>query len=189
MTVKSYIAGYPHDQLTARRDFLIVLSAAFVATGAAAAVWPFIASMNPDLAASSDATIEVDLAPVALGQRITVRWRGRPVFIVRRTYEAIALVRADDRSRSLIEPAEDKSRVIKPEWLIVVGVCTHLGCIPLGQGMHDLRGQYGGWFCPCHGSLYDLSGRVRRGPAPRNLEVPPYHFVTEDRVLIGSTTA
>lgn len=168
-----------------RRDFLVVAAGSFTAVGAALAMWPFIDSMNPSADTLALGTIEVDLAPIAIGQRITVKWRGRPVFVSHRTPVETAEARAADNSSGLIDPEHDSARVKKPEWLIVIGVCTHLGCIPLGQRVTDKNGQYGGWFCPCHGSIYDTSGRVRRWPAPRNLVVPPYHFVSDTRIVIG----
>lgn len=168
-----------------RRDFLVVAAIAFVAVGAAAALWPFLDSMNPSAAVRAQSTTEVDLAPVQLSQRITVRWRGAPVFIDHRTPREIAEAEADDKSPSLIDPARDEARVKRKEWLIVVGVCTHLGCVPLGQRTTDPKGRWGGWYCPCHGSQYDTSGRVRHGPAPRNLVVPPYRFEGDTKLLIG----
>ncbi len=172
------------DDVT-RRDFLYVATGAMAAVGAAASLWPLIDSMNPSADLRATATTEVDLAPIQPGQRITVVWRGKPIFIDRRTPEQIARARADDNNPDLIDPATDASRVKNPEWLIVIGICTHLGCIPLGQKPGDPVGQWGGWFCPCHGSEYDTSGRVRKGPAPRNLDVPPYTFTKPDKVLIG----
>jgi ubiquinol-cytochrome c reductase iron-sulfur subunit len=168
-----------------RRDFLFVATGAVAAVGTAMALWPLIDSMNPDAAVRSIAAIELDLRPIALGQRVTVRWRGGPVFIDHRTPEAIARARADDSNSDLIDPATDASRVKTPEWLILVGVCTHLGCIPLGQRGGEPTGEHGGWFCPCHGSVYDGSGRVRRGPAPRNLDVPAYEFIGSELIRIG----
>jgi ubiquinol-cytochrome c reductase iron-sulfur subunit len=169
----------------ARRDFLYVSAAAFATVGAAVALWPFIASMNPAADVVAHAALEVDLAPIALGQRITVRWRGQPVFIDHRTPEQIRAARRDD-SANLRDPQRDRARTIRPEWLVVIGICTHLGCVPLGQRKADPRGGWGGWFCPCHGSHYDTSGRVRQGPAPRNLVVPPYAFLDATRVRIGT---
>lgn len=170
---------------TTRRDFLEISAGAFAAVGTAAALWPFIDSMNPAADVRALAAIDVDLKPISLGQRITVKWQGRPVFIIRRSPEAIAKARADDNNPDLIDPAADAARVQQAEWLIIVGICTHLGCIPLGQRTGDRKGKYDGWFCPCHGSVYDLSGRVRRGPAPRNLDVPPYGFLNENKIRIG----
>jgi len=153
--------------------------------GVAVAMWPFIDSMNPSADVLALSSTEIDLAPIQIGQRITITWRSLPVFIVRRTDEEIAQARADDNNPDLIDPATDRSRVKLEEWLIVIGVCTHLGCVPLGQRAGEPHGKYGGWFCPCHGSVYDTSGRVRRGPAPRNLEIPPYRFLDDMRVRIG----
>ena len=153
--------------------------------GTALVAWPLIDSLNPDAAVLGVASIDVDLRPIAVGQRTTVRWRGGPVFIDRRTPARIVQAQIDDTNPDLIDPATDSSRVKNPEWLIVIGVCTHLGCVPLGQSEQDPRSEYGGWFCPCHGSKYDTSGRVRLGPAPRNLDVPPYEFKDSDVVRIG----
>lgn len=168
-----------------RRDFLYVTTGAMAAVGTGFAVWPFIDSMNPSADILALSATEIDLSPIQAGQRITVKWRGPPVFIVRRSEEEIARARADDENPDLIDPAADAARVQRPEWLVVVGICTHLGCVPLGQRSGDPLGKYGGWFCPCHGSVYDTAGRVRRGPAPRNLKVPPYTFLDETRVRIG----
>ena len=169
---------------TTRRDFLIASASVFAAIGGAAAMWPLLDSMNPAADTVALSTTEVDLAPIALGQRITVIWRGKPVFVVHRTPEQIETAEKDNNA-SLPDPATDQSRVERPAWLIIIGICTHLGCIPQGQSPTGARGDYGGWFCSCHGSQYDISGRIRRGPAPRNLEVPPYKFQTDTRVLIG----
>ena len=167
-----------------RRDFLYLAAGAFAALGAALALWPFVASMNPAADVLALATTEVDLSPIALGQRVTVQWRGQPVFIDHRTAERVAAARSDD-TVNLRDAESDAKRAPRPEWLIVVGVCTHLGCIPLGQKMTDPRGEWRGWFCPCHGSHYDASGRIRKGPAPRNLAVPPYRFMDDNTVRIG----
>jgi len=153
-----------------------------VATGTA--LWPVVDSMNPAADTLALASTEVDISKVAVGQAITVVWRGAPVFIRHRTPEEIAQARSVNW-HDLRDPQSDESRVKKAEWLIVKGVCTHLGCIPLGTKPGQPRGDYGGWFCPCHGSHYDVSGRVRKGPAPKNLLVPPYIFVTDTLVRIG----
>ncbi len=168
-----------------RRDFLFLASGAVFVTGAAVAMWPVIDSMNPSEDVLALSSTELDLTSIQLGQRVTVKWRGSPVFIVRRTTEEITRARADDDDPDLIDPSTDAERVQRPEWLVVIGICTHLGCIPLGQKNGDPLGRYGGWFCPCHGSVYDLSGRVRRGPAPRNLDLPPYIFLDDMRLRIG----
>jgi ubiquinol-cytochrome c reductase iron-sulfur subunit len=167
-----------------RRDFLILAAGAFSALGAAAALWPFINSMNPAADTLALASIETDLASVQPGMRIKVMWRGKPVFVDRRTEKEIEEARAVNISE-LRDPEADDRRVKKPEWLIVVGVCTHLGCVPLGTGATEARGDFGGWFCPCHGSHYDTSGRIRKGPAPKNLAVPPYQFVSDTTIRIG----
>lgn len=167
-----------------RRDFLYFVTggAAIVATGAA--VWPLVKSMNPSADISAQAVVDIDLEGVGPGTRITVKWKGKPIFIDHRTKERIALAIAEDDA-PMIDPQPDAERVQRPEWLVVIGVCTHLGCIPLGQGGSEPTGDWDGWFCPCHGSHYDTSGRIRKGPAPRNLDLPPYEFVTDTRVKIG----
>ncbi len=167
-----------------RRDFLIVTTSAVGAVGAALAAWPFIDQMNPAADTLALASTEVDLEPIVVGQSITVVWRGKPIFIRYRTAEEIKQARDDDKA-DLIDPETDAARVQKEQWLIMVGVCTHLGCIPLGQKSSDPKGEYGGWFCPCHGSHYDTSGRIRRGPAPKNLVVPGYDFLTDTSIKIG----
>jgi ubiquinol-cytochrome c reductase iron-sulfur subunit len=173
-----------HGAPTSRRDFLTLAATALGGVGAAAAIWPLIDSMNPAKDTLALSTTEVDLAPVQVGQRLTVSWRGKPVFIDHRPEPEIKAAAAVDVS-SLRDPQTDAQRVKKPEWLVVVGVCTHLGCVPLGQKPTDPRGEYGGWFCPCHGSQYDTSGRIRQGPAPANLVVPPYAFLSDTNIRIG----
>ena len=167
-----------------RRDFLILSAGALGVVGAAVAVWPLIDTLNPARDTLALSTSEVDLAPIQAGQRLTVPWRGKPVFIDHRTPEEIAAARAVPVDQ-LRDPQTDEARVKKPEWLVMIGVCTHLGCIPLGQKPGEARGEYGGWFCPCHGSVYDTSGRIRQGPAPANLVVPPYDFTSETAIRIG----
>lgn len=166
-----------------RRDFLYVATGSLGVVTVGASVWPLIDALNPSADVLSLSSIEIDLAGVQVGQRITVKWRGRPVFIYRRTVADIAAARADDAA-DLSDPEPDSARVQRPEWLVVIGVCTHLGCVPLGQAGQSV-GNWGGWFCPCHGSHYDLSGRIRKGPAPRNLDVPPYAFVSDALLHIG----
>ena len=140
--------------------------------------------MNPAKDVLALSTTEVDLAPIEEGQSLTVMWRGKPIFIRHRTSEEIRTAN-DAQSDELKHMASDESRVKNPKWLVVVGVCTHLGCVPLGQKVGDNKGEFGGWFCPCHGSHYDTSGRIRKGPAPLNLEVPPYDFVSDEIIKIG----
>ncbi|XP_010929694.1 cytochrome b-c1 complex subunit Rieske-4, mitochondrial [Elaeis guineensis] len=139
----------------------------------------FVLSMSASKDVLALASLEVDLSSIEPGSTVTVKWRGKPVFIRRRTEDDINLANSVDVA-SLRDPQEDSARVKNPEWLVVVGVCTHLGCIPLPNA-----GDFGGWFCPCHGSHYDISGRIRKGPAPFNLEVPTYTFLDENKLLIG----
>jgi len=167
-----------------RRDFLMLASTAIGTVGAVSFIWPFVDSYNPAADVLAGATIDVDLKSIQPGQAITVMWRGKPLFIRRRTAAEISEMQKL-AWKGLPDPEADKQRVKKPEWLVVVGVCTHLGCVPLGQKPTDNRGAFNGWFCPCHGSAYDVSGRVRQGPAPKNLEVPPYVFVKEDLIRVG----
>ena len=167
-----------------RRDFLMVATGALAAVGGIATAWPFIDNLNPAADTLALSSVEVDVKAIAVGQAITVKWRGKPVFIRRRTPEEIKSAEDVDVS-TLRDPQPDSARVQKPEWLILVGVCTHLGCVPQGQKPSEPRGQYGGWFCPCHGSEYDTSGRIRRGPAPLNLAVPTYVFESDTLVKIG----
>jgi ubiquinol-cytochrome c reductase iron-sulfur subunit len=162
-----------------RRDFLYIATGTLGVAGSALAVWPLVDQMNPSADVLALSSIEVDLSAVEVGQSITVVWRGKPVFIRHRTQAEIDEARADDTA-DLPHPETDADRAPRPEWLVLVGICTHLGCIPLGQ-----QGDYGGWFCPCHGSHYDKSGRIRRGPAPENLPVPEYAFLDDTTIRIG----
>ena len=167
------------EKTTERRDFLFTASYALGAVGVGAAMWPLIDQMNPDASVKALATTEVDISNIELGKTITVLWRGKPVFIRRRTQEEISKAQ-NVNLKELKDPQKDEDRVKKSEWLIMTGVCTHLGCIPLGD-----KGDFGGWFCPCHGSHYDTSGRIRIGPAPTNLEIPKYEFVDNNTIKIG----
>ena len=162
-----------------RRDMLFLATGAAGAVAVGSAVWPLISQMNPDASTLALASTEIDIGGIAEGQIVTVKWRGKPVFVRHRTAKEIAEAK-DVPLSQLPDPQTDAARVKKPEWLIVVGVCTHLGCIPLGH-----QGAYDGWFCPCHGSVYDTSGRIRSGPAPRNLDVPTYAFESDTKVKIG----
>ena len=162
-----------------RRDFLFTASYALGAVGVGAAVWPLIDQMNPDASVKALSTTEVDISNVSLGKTITVLWRGKPVFIRKRTQKEINEAQ-NIKLEDLKDPQKDQDRVKKAEWLVMVGVCTHLGCVPLGN-----KGDFDGWFCPCHGSHYDTSGRVRKGPAPTNLEIPKYEFIDNNTIKIG----
>jgi ubiquinol-cytochrome c reductase iron-sulfur subunit len=165
-----------------RRDFLYIATASVGAVGAAAAVWPLIAQMNPDASTiAAGAPIEVDLGPITVGQVIKVFWRGKPIFISHRSEKEIGEARNVDVA-SLPDPESDEKRVKAGHeaWQVLIGICTHLGCIPIAH-----QGDYGGYFCPCHGSQYDTSGRIRRGPAPANLALPPYEFVSNTKIRIG----
>jgi len=185
-----------------RRDFIHIFGAATAAAGAGAVLWPLVQQMNPDASVLAMSTKEVDLSGIPVGQAIKVMWQGKPVFIRHRTPEEIK--EAEETPISVLKDpiarndnlgddpkATDAARVTaedgvaRPEWLILVGVCTHLGCIPLGTTKGEVRGDYDGWFCPCHGSHYDLAGRIRKGPAPKNLEVPKYAYVSDTVVKIG----
>jgi len=164
---------------TKRRDFIFTASYTLGVVGVGAAVWPLIDQMNPDASVKAHSSTEVNISEVQPGQSITVLWRSKPIFIKRRTEEEIAKARQVDL-KELKDPEKDEDRPKNPEWLVIVGICTHLGCVPLGN-----KGEYGGWFCPCHGSHYDTSGRIRKGPAPTNLEVPKYEFVDSNTIKIG----
>jgi len=167
-----------------RRDFLLHATVATGAVGVAASLWPVINSMNPAADTLALSSIEVSLTGLEEGQAITVSWRGKPVFIRHRTPEEILRAKSE-RWQDLPDPEPDEDRVQNEKFLIVVGVCTHLGCIPLGQKITESRGEFDGYFCPCHGSHYDISARIRKGPAPTNLEVPDYTFLSETNVRIG----
>ena len=169
-----------------KRDFLKLLTGAAAGIGAVSLAWPLIDSMAPAKDVLALSSIEVDLAPIQEGQGITAVWQGKPVFLRHRTADEIKQAQSTSL-KELIDPATDASRVKagKEQWLVAVGICTHLGCIPLGNKPSDPRGDFGGWFCPCHGSQYDTSGRVRHGPAPANLPLPPYAFTSDTKIKIG----
>ena len=173
-----------------RRDFLMVATGALGAVGAVATAWPFINNLNPAADTLALSTVEVNVQPIQVGQAVTVKWRGTPLFIRHRTPEEIKQAEAVPLSE-LRDPQTDNARVtdtakkVRPEWLVQIGVCTHLGCVPLGNKPGDPKGPFGGWFCPCHGSAYDTSGRIRQGPAPLNLQIPPYLFTSDTLVRVG----
>lgn len=166
---------------TTRRDFVTLTASGLTAVGGACVAWPLVDSLNPSADVLALSSIEVDISGIEPGQTRTVKWRGKPVFISHRTDEEIKEAKEVSMS-DLVDPEEDSDRV-KPgheKWLITIGICTHLGCVPL-----DHQGEFDGWFCPCHGSHYDTSGRIRKGPAPKNLAVPPYEFISDTKIKIG----
>lgn len=175
-----------------RREFLNYSAAALGAVGAAAVAVPLIDTMNPAADTLALSTTEVDVSALKEGEAMTAMWRGKPVFIRRRTAEQMQEVRTVAMA-DLKDPQTDEERVAQstfngkamPEYLVTIGVCTHLGCIPQGQKATEQHGEFGGWFCPCHGSQYDPSGRIRKGPAPKNLEIPTYAFIDATRIKIG----
>ncbi len=186
MTATPATLGPDAESHPSRRDFLSLTAAAAAAVGAGTIAWPLIDSMNPSGDVLAMSSMEVDLTPVALGQGIIVLWRGQPVFIRHRTEAEIQLAR-DVVVADLRDPATDADRV-KPgheQWLVVSAICTHLGCVPGGSKSNQPRGEFGGWFCPCHGSQYDTAARIRKGPAPRNLPLVPYAFQTDTKIIIG----
>lgn len=171
----------PHADDPNRRDFIHIAAATAAVGAVGAAVWPLVNQMNPSADVLALAQVEFDLSKVMLGMQVVVPWQGKPVFVRNRTPAEIARAVADDHA-PMKDPATDASRHKdgKPQWLILVGVCTHLGCVP-----NFGTGEYGGWLCPCHGSQYDTSGRIRKGPAPLNLEIPKWDFISDTKVKIG----
>ena len=179
------------DDDVTRRDFIHIAALGVTAVGAAGVAWPFVHQMNPDASVLALSSIEVKLADLEVGQAIKVMWRGKPVFIRRRTPAEIEDAKAVELA-DLPDPQADEDRVVagpdgvlQEQYLVLVGVCTHLGCVPSGTGATENKGEFGGWFCPCHGSHYDTSGRIRKGPAPTNLAVPPYEYLSADTIKIG----
>jgi ubiquinol-cytochrome c reductase iron-sulfur subunit len=174
-----------------RRDFIYVAAASAAGVGAVAAIWPLIDQMNPSASVLAQSSTEIDITPIVEGQQAVFTWRSKPIFVRRRTKKEIAeaeavavsdLIDPIARNANLPDnaPATDKNRELKPEWLVMIGICTHLGCIPLA-----FQGNWGGYLCPCHGSQYDTAGRVRRGPAPENMAIPPYSFLSDTKLKIG----
>ena len=186
------------DDELSRRDVMLIVAGGFAAVGGTMALWPLLDQMNPDASTLSLATTEVDVSHVEPGQALTVMWRGKPIFIRHRTDTEIAKAKdtplsdlPDQLARNANLPedalADDANRAAKDRepWLVMIGICTHLGCIPKGQAVGDYKGEFGGWFCPCHGSQYDTAGRIRKGPAPQNLAIPPYAFASDTKITIG----
>ena len=180
-----------------KRDFIFISAASMAAVGVGVVAWPFVATLGPAKDTLALSTTEIDLSHIQEGQAVTVMWRGKPVFIRRRTAADIELARKVDGDAETFNALRDKQKDAErvkqstfggkelPQWLVMVGVCTHLGCVPQGQKPTDVHGDFSGWFCPCHGSHYDSAGRVRKGPAPHNLAVPAYAFLSENRIRIG----
>jgi ubiquinol-cytochrome c reductase iron-sulfur subunit len=169
-----------------KRDLLQLIGLSGAAIGAAAIAWPLIDSMNPSKDVLALSSVEVVLTPIVEGQGIVISWQGKPIFVRHRTAAEIKAAQ-DVKLADLIEPQADAARIKSghDQWMILIGICTHLGCIPLGNKPSDPRGDWGGWFCPCHGSQYDTSGRVRHGPAPANLALPPYAFESDTKIKVG----
>ncbi len=176
--------GHPADP--SKRDMLELMAGAGAAIFGAGIAWSLVSSMNPAKDVLALSSVEVDLTPIQEGQGIVVSWQGKPIFVRHRTKEEITAAR-DVKANEMPDPVTDAARVKAghEKWLVLVGICTHLGCIPLGNKPADLRGEWGGYFCPCHGSQYDTSGRIRKGPAPTNLPVPPYAFESDSKIKIG----
>jgi ubiquinol-cytochrome c reductase iron-sulfur subunit len=178
--------GHAPDGGVSKRDFLKLVTGAAAAIGGVAFAWTLIDSMNPAQDVLALSAVDLDISKIAEGSGITVMWQGKPIFVRYRTPAEIKSAQ-DVQMSQLIDPAPDSARVQAghDQWIVLVGICTHLGCIPLGNKPTDPRGDWGGWFCPCHGSQYDTSGRVRHGPAPANLALPPYAFESDSKIKIG----
>jgi ubiquinol-cytochrome c reductase iron-sulfur subunit len=176
----------PHASDIPKRDFLKLVAGAGAVIGLGAIAWPLIDSMNPAGDVLALSSVEIDLTNIPAGMGITAVWRGKPIFVRHRTPEEIKTAETTPLS-ALIEPVSDADRVKSghEQWIVVIGICTHLGCVPLGNKPSDPRGDFGGWFCPCHGSQYDVAGRVRHGPAPANLGLPPYAFESDTKIKVG----
>jgi ubiquinol-cytochrome c reductase iron-sulfur subunit len=181
-----------------RRDFIFLATGAMAVVGVASVAWPLVDQMNPDATALALSKIEVDISQIERGQSITIKWRGKPVFIRRRTDEEIQMASRvelaslpDNNARNYnLSPESNaadanRARDENKEWLVMVGVCTHLGCVPKGQSLGDSKGDFGGWYCPCHGSHYDTAGRIRKGPAAKNLDIPTAEFINQEIIRIG----
>lgn len=169
-----------------KRDFIFLATGAVAAAGAAGVGWPLVAQMGKAADTLAAGSIEIDLSKVAEGQQLKMLWRGKPIFVRHRTAAEIAEAESVDMSK-LKDPQADDARLVagidgnlKPQYLVMVGVCTHFGCVPVGEA-----GDYDGWYCPCHGSHYDTSGRIRKGPAPTNMEIPPYTFTADNVIKVG----
>ena len=174
-----YMSGSPETNNKTFSYFMVGTMGAITAAGAKSTVQEFLTNMSASADVLAMAKVEVDLNAIPEGKNVIIKWRGKPVFIRHRTQGEIDEANKVDIA-ALRDPESDEARVKKPEWLVMLGVCTHLGCVPIGEA-----GDFGGWFCPCHGSHYDISGRIRKGPAPLNLEIPEYDFPEDGKLVIG----
>jgi ubiquinol-cytochrome c reductase iron-sulfur subunit len=174
------------DEGVRRRDFINIAAVSVAGVGGLAVLYPLISQMAPSADVLAESSTEIDISAIATGMAIKAMWRKQPVFVRNLTPEEIKKAETVDVS-SLRDPQtiEDRTKAGKTNWLITMGVCTHLGCVPLGAGEGEVKGEFGGYFCPCHGSVYDTAARIRKGPAPKNLEVPPYEFSSDTVVKIG----
>ncbi len=184
------VPGDPAGDDPSRRDFIHIAAAVGAAGAAVGVVWPLIDQMNPSADTLALSSIEYDLSKVALGEQVAIKWRGKPVFVRHRTNDEIkAAIQGDNEDMRDPQKDADRHKAGKDQWLILVGICTHLGCVPEAKkgdfGGTGMEAQTHGWLCPCHGSIYDTSGRIRKGPAPKNLEVPEYTFLSDTKVKIG----
>lgn len=175
----SYLNSKGEDKTRNISYFMVGSMGLLSAAGAKSTVEAFLSSMSASADVLAMAKVEVKLGAIPEGKNVIVKWQGKPVFIRHRTAEEIDEANEID-VKSLRDPQTDSDRVVKPEWLVMLGICTHLGCVPIGEA-----GDFGGWFCPCHGSHYDISGRIRKGPAPLNLEIPAYDFTDDETLLVG----
>ncbi len=169
-----------------KRDFIYIATGAVAAAGAASLAWPLVTQMAPAADTLAAGSVEIDLSQLAEGQQLKVLWRGKPVFVRHRTAKEISVAEGTDIA-NCPDPQTDDERLIpdvngklRPEFLVMIGVCTHFGCIPVGEA-----GDFDGWYCPCHGSHYDTSGRIRKGPAPKNMEIPQYQYISENVIKVG----
>jgi ubiquinol-cytochrome c reductase iron-sulfur subunit len=178
--------AHDHPADGSKRDLLELIAGAGAAILAAGIAVALIDSMNPSKDVLAVSSVEIDLSPIAVGSGITVMWQGKPIFVRHRTEKEITEAQNVNLAE-LRDPQTDQSRVKAghAQWIVLIGICTHLGCIPLGNKPTDMRGEWGGWFCPCHGSQYDTSGRIRKGPAPLDLALPPYAYTSDTRIKIG----
>ncbi|MEH6791923.1 ubiquinol-cytochrome c reductase iron-sulfur subunit [Parasphingorhabdus sp.] len=185
-TVETAETAVAEESGVRRRDFINIAAVSFAGAGAVATVFPLVNQMNPSADVLALASVDVDVAAIERGQAIKILWRKQPVFVRNLTDKEISEANAVDAA-ALRDPQTlaERTAIGKENWLITMGVCTHLGCVPLGAAEGENKGEFGGYFCPCHGSHYDTAARIRKGPAPRNLDVPEYEFLSDTVVKIG----